>query len=115
VEKSAYTRRIRLPQLDTLKWRVDVTISTGSLLRVMKPVLMLQLTLTDGTTATFEVSQDRFHQLRSADWLSLSVFLGLFRASCIFFFLFECLPAFRSVSNSSGPILLFDTLLPSPT
>jgi len=63
-EQTLYTRRIRLPALDTVKWRVDITISTGSLLRVMRPTILMHLTLTDGSTQSFEVSVERFHDLR---------------------------------------------------
>jgi len=43
---------------------VDVTISTSSLARALKPVIMLQMTLSDGSIKTFEVSVSQFHELR---------------------------------------------------
>lgn len=42
---------VRFPTLADLRWRVDVTISTSSLNRVLKPTLLFQLTLSDGTHA----------------------------------------------------------------
>jgi hypothetical protein len=30
----------------------------------MKPVILMQMTLSDGTTHTFEVSHEKFHELR---------------------------------------------------
>lgn len=53
-----------LPSLDRLQWRVDVAISTSSIARILKPVIMLQLTLSDGSVKTFEVSVSQFHELR---------------------------------------------------
>jgi hypothetical protein len=43
---------VRFPTLADLRWRVDVTISTSSLNRVLKPTLLFQLTLSDGTITT---------------------------------------------------------------
>jgi hypothetical protein len=43
LEKLATLHRVGFPVLRRLRWRVDVVISTGSLGRVMKPVLMLQV------------------------------------------------------------------------
>lgn len=43
VEHCALTQRIRFPKLDKLRWRVDVVISSGSLSRVMRPSLMMQV------------------------------------------------------------------------
>ncbi|KAK7097600.1 COMM domain-containing protein 5-like [Littorina saxatilis] len=56
--------RPRLPQLQQLKWRVDVAISTSVLNRVLEPSIILELTLSNGTTKTFEVPVSQFHQLR---------------------------------------------------
>jgi hypothetical protein len=64
LEKLATLHRVGFPVLRRLRWRVDVVISTGSLGRVMKPVLMLQMILNDATVKTFEVSVEQFNQLR---------------------------------------------------
>lgn len=52
------------PTLKSLEWRVDVTISTTSLSRAFMPTVLMQLTLSDKSMYTFELSIDRFHQLR---------------------------------------------------
>ena len=51
-------------KLDKLRWRVDVIISSGSLSRVMRPSILMQLILSDGRIQTFEVSQEQFNQIR---------------------------------------------------
>lgn len=56
--------RTRLPQLDNLKWRVDVGISTSTLNRVLEPTVLMELTLTDGRIHSFEVPVSKFHELR---------------------------------------------------
>ena len=49
-----------------VRWRIDVTISTSVMSRVFKPVLMLQLELSNGVVRTMEVSLQQFHELRLA-------------------------------------------------
>ena len=41
-----------------------MTISTSSLSRILKPSVLMQLTLSDGSVKTFEMQVDQFHQLR---------------------------------------------------
>ena len=64
LEQTALHRRIRFPKLDKLRWRIDVVISSGSLSRVMRPYILLQMILSDGRIETFEVSQEQFNQIR---------------------------------------------------
>jgi COMM domain containing 5 len=64
IEKTALKSSIRYPTLKCANWRVDVTVSTSSLSRVLKPSVLMQLTLSDGTIKTFEMQVDQFHQLR---------------------------------------------------
>ena len=52
------------PGLDDLKWRVDVTISTSSMSRVLKPSILMQLATTDGQKKTFDLPLEKFHELR---------------------------------------------------
>ncbi|EKX38279.1 hypothetical protein GUITHDRAFT_154763 [Guillardia theta CCMP2712] len=52
------------PSLEDMRWRVDVTISTTSLSRVMRPTILMQWTLSDGSIETFEVSVDKLQDLR---------------------------------------------------
>lgn len=47
-----------------MKWRVDVSISTSHLERVMKPSVMIELTLSDGTIKSFEMNVEQFQKLR---------------------------------------------------
>lgn len=56
--------RPRLPQIDSLKWRVDVGISTSTLNRVLEPTVLMALTLTDGRIHSFEIPVSKFHELR---------------------------------------------------
>lgn len=56
--------RPRLPQLESLNWRVDVGISTSSLNRVLEPTVLMELTLTDGRIHSFEIPVSKFHELR---------------------------------------------------
>ncbi|KAK3739103.1 hypothetical protein QZH41_018237, partial [Actinostola sp. cb2023] len=54
----------RLPKLDSLRWRVDVAISTSALNRVLEPSILMETKLSDGNVQTFEVPLSKFHQLR---------------------------------------------------
>ena len=47
-----------------MKWRVDVSISTSSLDKIMKPSVMVELSLSDGSIKTFEMDVDQFQKLR---------------------------------------------------
>ena len=46
------------------RWRVDVLISSNSINRVMRPTLLMELTLSNGKIETFEVPIEKFHELR---------------------------------------------------
>eukprot|EP00667_Euglena_gracilis_P027125 EG_transcript_33293 len=52
------------PGLADLRWRVDVTISTGVLQRAFVPTVLAELTLTDGTIHTFELTVEQLQQFR---------------------------------------------------
>ena len=54
-----------------------MTISTSSLARALKPVIMLQMTLSDGSIKTFEVSVSQFHELRFNSALVLKEMEGV--------------------------------------
>lgn len=64
LEIAALEHRIRFPRLDKLRWRIDVSISSGSLSRVMRPSILMQMILSDGRIKSFEVSIEQFNQLR---------------------------------------------------
>ena len=52
------------PRLESTRWRVDVTISTSSLNKCLKPSILMQLGLSDGALKNFELPLDKFHELR---------------------------------------------------
>jgi len=64
LERAADKQRISLPSIRDIRWRVDVTISTTGLSRVFLPVIVMQLTLSNGQISTFECPVEVFHRLR---------------------------------------------------
>lgn len=64
IDSENLSLRPRLPQLDNLKWRVDVGISTSVLNRVLEPTVLMEMALSDGNIHTFEVPVSKFHELR---------------------------------------------------
>lgn len=64
VEQASLQRRPRCVSLKSLDWRVEVTISTGSLNRVLKPSVLVGMQMDNGETLTFEVSREKFQELR---------------------------------------------------
>jgi len=58
------SRRAQQPRLKRLRWRVDVTISTSTVSRVMRPTVLMQLILSDGSIKIFEASPEQVHRLR---------------------------------------------------
>eukprot|EP00282_Hemiselmis_andersenii_P031696 CAMPEP_0169464744 /NCGR_PEP_ID=MMETSP1042-20121227/20839_1 /TAXON_ID=464988 /ORGANISM="Hemiselmis andersenii, Strain CCMP1180" /LENGTH=211 /DNA_ID=CAMNT_0009577633 /DNA_START=167 /DNA_END=798 /DNA_ORIENTATION=- len=52
------------PRLEETRWRVDVTISNTALSRVLKPTVLMQLTLSDGSVRRVEVDAEKLQQLR---------------------------------------------------
>ncbi|CAH3035826.1 unnamed protein product [Porites lobata] len=63
-DAAALKNRNHLPSLDSLRWRVDVAISTSSLSRVLEPSVLMEMKLSDGKIHTFEVPLSKFHELR---------------------------------------------------
>ncbi|KAM9626480.1 COMM domain-containing protein 5 isoform 1-T2 [Trichechus inunguis] len=53
-----------LPRVANFWWRVDVAISTSSLARSLRPSILMQLELSDGSAHRFEVSTAKFQELR---------------------------------------------------
>jgi len=64
LEKAIFEKGLRYPVLTDFSWRVDVTISSNSLSRVLQPSVLMSTVTSDGQKRTFEVSVDKFHQLR---------------------------------------------------
>ena len=58
--------REAVPQLEHLRWRVDVVLSTSSVSKVLRPSVLLRAVLSDGSVHTTELSVARFHELRHA-------------------------------------------------
>jgi len=54
----------RFPSVDGVRWRVDVTISTTALSRVLKPSVQMELELSDGALERFEMTADQLQDLR---------------------------------------------------
>lgn len=50
--------------ITNMRWRIDVTISSSTLNRVMRPSILLELTLNDGSVELFDVPLEEFHILR---------------------------------------------------
>ena len=64
LESSICYTKCKFPSLQKLRWRVDVVISSGSLSRVMRPIMMFQIILSSGKVTNFEVTIEQFNQLR---------------------------------------------------
>ena len=64
LEACVFQQRVTYPRLDSLRWRVDVAISSSSLSRVLKPSILMQMHCSDGNIKTFEMPIEQFHQLR---------------------------------------------------
>ncbi|XP_048884450.1 COMM domain-containing protein 5 isoform X1 [Brienomyrus brachyistius] len=63
--EAAYThQQPRLPSIEDLQWRVDVAISTSSLVRALQPSILMRMKLSDGKIHQFEVPISKFQDLR---------------------------------------------------
>ncbi|XP_017884034.1 COMM domain-containing protein 5-like [Ceratina calcarata] len=54
------------PHLIACKWRIDITISSSILNRVLEPHIIMEWTFSNGKRQIFELSLTKFHQLRHA-------------------------------------------------
>lgn len=64
IDKQLISTTPALPVMTKLNWRVEVTISSSWLSRVLDPVVTLRLETSNGSSHTFQVPVSRFHQLR---------------------------------------------------
>jgi len=64
LEAAALNRRVRNPHLNRFRWRIDITMSSGLLSRVMRPSILVEITLSSGIIKTFEISIEQFNLLR---------------------------------------------------
>eukprot|EP01040_Poterioochromonas_malhamensis_P003304 gene3304-3524_t len=63
-ELLATQHRVQFFKLEKIRWRIDVVISSGSLSRVMKPNILMQMIMKDGKVFTFEITFEQFSLLR---------------------------------------------------
>ncbi|XP_062514451.1 COMM domain-containing protein 5-like [Corticium candelabrum] len=64
LNEAVIQHRVRLPTLQSFRWRVNVSISTSALNRVLEPSVLVEMTLSSGKIKTFEVPVSKFHELR---------------------------------------------------
>ena len=64
LERATIDRRLRFPSISRFRWRIDIVISSGLTSRVMRPNILMQMTLSNGLIKSFEVSIEQFNQLR---------------------------------------------------
>lgn len=64
LEAKFISNRTQCAKLERLRWRIDVTISSSSLSRIMRPNILVQIVLKDGRARTFHLSIEEFSQLR---------------------------------------------------
>ena len=64
IEHSLFKTRPQLASLKSLNWRIDVSISTSSLSRVLEPSIIIQMHLSNDERVSFELSLSSFHLLR---------------------------------------------------
>ena len=53
-----------MPTLKKFTWRIDVSISTSSLIRNLEPSILVQMHLSNDKTVSFLISLTNFHMLR---------------------------------------------------
>jgi len=63
-DESIQEKHVSFPQLVSLDWRVDVTISTSEMQRVLKPSILMRMQDDSGKIRTFELNTEQFHKLR---------------------------------------------------
>ncbi|XP_076823663.1 COMM domain-containing protein 5-like [Clavelina lepadiformis] len=66
LDEAAYLGRPRLPSIEEFRWRVDVGISTTSLKRALEPTILCNIKTDKNESHTFEMSKEKFHELRYA-------------------------------------------------
>uniref|UniRef100_A0A131XXF4 COMM domain-containing protein 5 n=1 Tax=Ixodes ricinus TaxID=34613 RepID=A0A131XXF4_IXORI len=54
------------PTLESLRWRIDVSISTNVLSRALEPSILVEMDTSDGQSHSFEVQRAEFHKFRHA-------------------------------------------------
>ena len=64
-------------ELKSLRWRVDVTLSTHETRRVLRPYVLAQVETSEGDVETFEMTLEQFHKFRYAVSRSLNEVLKI--------------------------------------
>eukprot|EP00943_MAST-04B_sp_MAST-4B-sp1_P000739 g739.t1 len=64
LESAAIASSVTIPTMEDLKWRVDVAISTSDLSKCLKPSILMQMKLSDGSLQNFQLPLEKFHELR---------------------------------------------------
>eukprot|EP00162_Nutomonas_longa_P017489 comp24010_c0_seq1/m.59642 comp24010_c0_seq1/g.59642 ORF comp24010_c0_seq1/g.59642 comp24010_c0_seq1/m.59642 type:complete len:210 (+) comp24010_c0_seq1:37-666(+) len=64
--KSSDLTFVRQPAIDDLRWRVEVTITTTHVTRVIRPQIFLEITSSDGKITAMTMSIEKFSELRYA-------------------------------------------------
>ena len=64
LESAAANASVGIPTLDDMKWRVDVSMSTSDLSKCLKPSILMQMRLSDGSLQNFQLPLEKFHELR---------------------------------------------------
>lgn len=62
--KHALESGVHLNKLESLKWRVDVGISTSVLNRLLEPSVSMEMVLSNGSIHHLEIPMHKFHELR---------------------------------------------------
>ncbi|XP_034939869.1 COMM domain-containing protein 5 [Chelonus insularis] len=52
------------PTIKTCRWRIDITISSSVLSRVLEPTILMEWTLSTGKKYLFEMNLSKFHLMR---------------------------------------------------
>lgn len=52
------------PSLSGFRWRTEIAISTSSINRVLRPSILIQITLSDGRKQLLQLNIREFHMLR---------------------------------------------------
>ncbi|XP_014205346.1 COMM domain-containing protein 5 [Copidosoma floridanum] len=62
-----FAKRVEFfPHLVACKWRIDVVISSSTMSKVVQPYILMEWILSNGQSYVFELSVQRFHQLKYA-------------------------------------------------
>eukprot|EP01124_Arcella_intermedia_P022187 TRINITY_DN3256_c0_g1_i1.p2 TRINITY_DN3256_c0_g1~~TRINITY_DN3256_c0_g1_i1.p2 ORF type:complete len:248 (+),score=65.16 TRINITY_DN3256_c0_g1_i1:34-777(+) len=63
-DEAMQQKHVTFPRLLSVDWRVDVTISTSEMQRVLKPTILMRTLDDSGNIKTFEMNSEQFNKLR---------------------------------------------------